>query len=276
MTHTNELMAGERFDFGGNWANFLRTLDDERIAEAEKSLRAMLEADSLTGKTFLDVGSGSGLFSLAARRLGARVHSFDFDPRSVACTAELRKRYFPDDPDWRIEEGSVLDSEYLERLGRFDILYSWGVLHHTGNLYQALENVTRLVKDGGDFFISIYNDTGSSSRRWRWIKKTYCRLPRLLRTPFAIAVAAPIQIYPFTVYLVRGKLALFIDKRRSYNKQRGMSWWHDQIDWIGGYPYETAKPEEIFEFCKARGFRLERLVTCGGGNACNQFVFSKG
>jgi len=148
--HQNELNAGERFAFGDNWARFLSILNDERIRMAEESLKRMLEVETLAGKSFLDIGSGSGLFSLAARRLGARVHSFDYDPQSVACTAELKRRYFPDDAQWVVEEGSALDMDYLNRLGQFDVVYSWGVLHHTGAMWQALKNVAPLVAGGGD------------------------------------------------------------------------------------------------------------------------------
>ncbi|MBX6392111.1 MAG: 50S ribosomal protein L11 methyltransferase, partial [Burkholderiales bacterium] len=119
-----EISQGERFAFGANWTRFLKTLDEVRIAKAEESLRQMLALQRLDGLRFLDVGSGSGLFSLAARRLGATVHSFDYDPQSVACTSELKRRYFPDDPQWLVEQGSVLDRPYLDQLGRFDIVYS--------------------------------------------------------------------------------------------------------------------------------------------------------
>jgi 2-polyprenyl-3-methyl-5-hydroxy-6-metoxy-1,4-benzoquinol methylase len=109
----------------------------------------MLKVERLDGKSFLDIGSGSGLFSLAARRLGARVHSFDYDQQSVACTAELRRRYFPSAGDWVVERGSALDRDYLARLGTFDVVYSWGVLHHTGDMWRALENVKPLVAERG-------------------------------------------------------------------------------------------------------------------------------
>ncbi|HKY27860.1 MAG TPA: class I SAM-dependent methyltransferase, partial [Pyrinomonadaceae bacterium] len=155
-----EIAQGERFQFGENWKHFLSTLNETRIVEAEKSLKEMLQVEDLTDKSFLDVGSGSGIFSLAAKRLGARVHSFDYDPESVACTMELRRRYFSDDSDWTVEEGSVLDTKYLQSLGKFDVVYSWGVLHHTGKMWQALENVSQPVSRDGKLFIAIYNDIG--------------------------------------------------------------------------------------------------------------------
>src|SRR5213596_3696991 len=129
-SHAIEIAEGERFEFGKNWSYFLAVLDDARIARAEESLKTMLEVKNLKGKSFLDIGSGSGLFSLAARRLGARVHSFDYDPVSVACARELRREYFPGDQEWTIEEGSALDQNYIKSLGHFDVVYSWGVLHH--------------------------------------------------------------------------------------------------------------------------------------------------
>jgi 2-polyprenyl-3-methyl-5-hydroxy-6-metoxy-1,4-benzoquinol methylase len=143
-----------RFSFGKNWTRFLTVLDDERISEAEKSLKTMLNVDDLIGKSFLDIGSGSGLFSLAAHRLGARVHSFDYDPQSVACTAELKCRYFPDDPEWVVEQGDAISQEYMSQLDRFDVVYSWGVLHHTGAMWLGIENaIQRVAGGGGNFFL---------------------------------------------------------------------------------------------------------------------------
>src|SRR5438093_233639 len=172
--HATEIARGQRFEFGRNWARFLSALDDRKIEAATHSLEKTLGVESLDGKRFLDVGSGSGLFSLAARRLGAKVHSFDYDPESVACTGELKLRHFPNDNSWKIEAGSVLNHDYLRQLGEFEIVYCWGVLHHTGAMWQALENITGLVGEGGKLFIALYNDQGFKSKAWRKMKRFYC------------------------------------------------------------------------------------------------------
>jgi 2-polyprenyl-6-hydroxyphenyl methylase/3-demethylubiquinone-9 3-methyltransferase len=265
-----------RFAFGRNWQRFLAVVDEERIAEAERSLRDMLGFESLEGRTFLDIGSGSGLFSLAALRLGAeRVHSFDFDGDSVACTRELRRRWFPEQARWTIEQASILDQEYVAGLGRWDVVYAWGVLHHTGGMWRALDLAHTTVDADGRLFVSIYNDQGPRSAAWRQVKRTYNALPPGLRMAFTVAVMGPRELLTFAKCTVRGAAGSYLRGWTNYQRQRGMSRWHDIVDWVGGYPFEVAKPEEVFEFVRASGFRLERLVTRGGGLGCNEFVFTR-
>jgi len=261
-----------RFGFGANWQQFLNNLTDGKIREAEKSLTEWLGLKDLTGKTFLDIGSGSGLFSLAARNLGAKVFSFDYDPDSVSCTASLKERYYKEDSDWQVERGDILNKEYLAKFDKFDIVYSWGVLHHTGDMYTAFTNAENLVKEHGILFIAIYNDQGRESRNWTRIKKAYNRWPKFARIfliiPCFIKTWFPAFIYDFT------KKRPFYTWR-NYESNRGMTPWIDFIDWIGGYPFEVAKPEEVFDFFHARGFYLEKMVTEGKGYGCNQFVFKR-
>jgi 2-polyprenyl-6-hydroxyphenyl methylase/3-demethylubiquinone-9 3-methyltransferase len=232
----------------------------------------MLGVRDLSGKTFVDAGSGSGLFSLAARRLGARVHSFDYDPHSVACTMELKRRYFDGDEHWIIEEGSVLDQRFLAGLGQFDVVYSWGVLHHTGAMWTALENVIPLVRKGGTLFIAIYNDQGTPSRRWTKVKRFYNRLPAKLRFLVTVPVFCQQCWRPILKATLRGRP---LEPWRIRKQQRGMSLWWDLVDWVGGYPFEVARPEEIYRFYRDRGFTLRELTTSGGSMGCNEFVFTK-
>ncbi len=264
-----EVNSGDRFEFGKNWKQFLTTLNDTRIEEAELSLKQLLEVSTLDGRHLLDIGSGSGLFSLAARRLGAKVTSFDYDPNSVGCTRELRQRYYPDDPNWTVMEGSVLDKAFLESLGQFDLVYSWGVLHHTGQMWNAIKNAARRVAPGGQFSLAIYNNQGFSSKVWLWIKKAYNVLPKPLR--FLVLYPCFVRLWlPTTIKdLLRGKpFATW----KGYYHSRGMSPWFDVIDWVGGYPFEVASTDEIEDFLRPMGFEPTLVKDCGG-HGCNEFTF---
>lgn len=232
--HATEVSRGDRFEFGANWVRFLSVLNKDRIAQAQESLREMLGVSHLHGKRLLDFGSGSGLFSLAARRLGAAVHSFDYDPKSVGCTQELKRRYVAGDSQWLIEEGSVLDRDYLGRLGQFDVVYSWGVLHHAGAMWQTLENVAPLVAGGGQLFIAIANDQGGWSRRWRILNRIYNVLPRFAR-PYALAVMGTRELKFLAIFILKGKaMRLLLEHPQLFRAQP--SWYEllarfDRLDW---------------------------------------------
>jgi 2-polyprenyl-6-hydroxyphenyl methylase/3-demethylubiquinone-9 3-methyltransferase len=266
--------AQSRFSFGANWQSFVnQALTPERIHEAVDSLRTFFGVNDFEGQTFLDIGCGSGLFSLSARKLGAKVHSFDLDPLSVACATELKRRYFPEDSKWTIDQGSVLDGDYLNSLGQFNLVYSWGVLHHTGAMWQALGNVIPLVAEEGKLYISIYNDQGDASRRWAALKKFYNQSPKPVRISIVLMVGVLWFIRSAFGRLIQCKNPLPFKEWAEEKKNRGMSVWHDLVDWVGGHPFEVAKPEEIFDFYRDEGFVLMRLKTRGGKSGCNEFLF---
>lgn len=277
MTTANaEISAGDRFGFGQNWLEFVELVDDTRIEMSIEALKNMLKVDTLEGLTFLDVGSGSGLSSLAAWRLGATVHSFDFDPSSVACTRELRDRFAGSDSTrWEIEQGSALDASYLSGLGTFDVVYSWGVLHHTGDMWTALANMVDLVDDGGALFISIYNDQGRASRTWTKVKKSYNSAGDAGRRAIVEAARGYFALRRMDPLRRAYRIARRLPAPKSTVRPRGMDRQRDLVDWVGGWPFEVAKPEQIFDLYHDRGFTLERLSTCAGGLGCNEFVFRK-
>lgn len=259
-----------RFAFGKNWRSYIQKLDEEKIQLAVDSLRVMLNKENFGGLRFLDAGCGSGLFSLAALRLGAsEVVSFDVDSDSVECAQRLNERFGPLS-QWHILHGSVLDEQFVSRLGRFDIVYSWGVLHHTGAMWQALRNIVDTVRPGGFLFLSIYNSQGVISKLWRIVKLLYNHAPQWARWCMASA-------YYLAILLVRTLSGILSRSPvRTWYKAapRGMNLWHDAIDWMGGYPFEVATPEALFDFFRDQGFQLEKMKLARG-SGCNEFVFAK-
>lgn len=268
-THTQEVDSGQRFEFGKNWRSFIQTLTQEQIQVAESSIKEILECEDLTNKSFLDVGSGSGIFSLSAKRLGAKkICSFDYDPDSVGCTKELKSKYFNDDTNWSIVEGSVLDKQFLCSLGQFDIVYSWGVLHHTGQMWDAIKNIEPMVSDGGVIHISLYNDQEIMSKFWTAVKKAYCS---------NVALKWLILLIFFPLFFI-AEVALGVIKygnpltHLARHKRRGMAWFNDWVDWLGGYPFEVATPDEVIDFFWNKGYVLKKLISTNG-SGCNQFLF---
>jgi len=258
-----------RFDFGTNWRRFLEGVDEQRIAAAQASLRDLV--GDLTRASFLDVGSGSGLSSLAAIRLGASsVFSFDFDPECVACTKELKRRYAPEAAHWRIERGYSLDSESLRQLGRFQVVYSWGVLHHTGDLWRALHNVGTLVEPGGLLVLALYRDQGLESRFWLGVKRVYNR-NRLSRAAMVGTFVPAFFARGVVSDLVRGRYPA--QRFREYERHRGMSMFRDWVDWLGGMPFEVASPEKVATFYRRRGFELAQVRIAEGSVRNNEYVF---
>lgn len=266
--------------FGRNWQYFVQNyLNEERIELASKSLVDFAGRERIQGKRFIDVGCGSGLFSLAAFRLGAEsIMSFDIDPLAVRC-CEYLKEQAGNPKNWQIRTGNILDKGFLSQLGKYDFVYAWGSLHHTGDLWRALENALDLVAERGYIYLAIYNRSEcfgihsdgriGSSRFWVFIKRLYHILPSILQdlTDYLSIVML------FFVYLLMFKNP--IEKFKTYTRDpRGMPLKIIIKDWLGGYPYEFASVDEVFKFVKARNFTLENLKA-NDGLLNNEYLFKK-
>jgi SAM-dependent methyltransferase len=264
----------DAFRFGRNWQRYVADyLAPERERIAADSLRDLLEVD-LTGRTFLDIGCGSGLFSLCAHNAGAdTVVSVDVDPDSVAATSALRERAGAPE-NWRVIHGSILDPRVVDELPSADVVYSWGVLHHTGDMWTAIRNASRLVAPSGIFCIAIYNRVNGrflDSDRWLKIKRAYNHSSR--RRQIAMEWAYTLQ---WGLAEVRSRNNPF-RVAREYKQSRGMALRTDLIDWLGGYPYEFATTDEIVRFCEdelgMRTRKVVELLPLETGN--NEFVFER-
>jgi SAM-dependent methyltransferase len=263
----------DAFHFGRNWQRYVSGyLDPDRERIAAESLRDLL--GDISGKRFLDIGCGSGLFSLCAYRAGAaEVISIDVDPDAVDATRQLHAAA-GSPSNWRILHRSILDDQLLSEVGPVDVVYSWGVLHHTGEMYTAIRNAAELVPPGGRFTIAIYNrvtERWLNSQRWWRIKRTYNHAPRPVQVTMELTYA---------LYWLLGRLRNRqnpIREAREYRRSRGMALWTDLVDWLGGYPYEFATAQEIVDFCEGSCelICLRVIAVPGNGTGNNQFVFER-
>jgi 2-polyprenyl-6-hydroxyphenyl methylase/3-demethylubiquinone-9 3-methyltransferase len=258
------------FRFGENWQSFVATVDDDRIAAAEAGLLRLLPAAALRGSRFLDIGCGSGLSALAAGRLGAAaVDAIDADPASVEAARALLGK-FAVGYAWSVEPASVFDLS-PERRGTYDIVYSWGVLHHTGDLWRAVDCACAMVRPGGRLAVALYRRTPLCGF-WTWEKRLYAGAgPATQR-----AIAALYKVAYRAGLIATGRNpAAYIARYRS---DRGMDWRHDVHDWLGGYPYESTDPTTVERVLREHGFALERVfehrAAAGGlfGSHCDEYV----
>ena len=255
-----------KFEFGENWKYFLREISNHNINYSKKALVKFTKIKSFKNKNFIDIGCGSGLSSLAAMKLGANVLSIDVDVRSIECTKYLKKKYYKNSKKWEIKKVSILNTKKINQLKKFDFVYSWGVLHHTGNLKKSLRNTESLCNKKGLIYLALYNDQGNKSHRWKFVKKFYVK-NNIIVKKLVLLLFSPFFLFkPFLKSIFNNKLKL---------RNRGMSHYFDFIDWIGGYPFEVSKLEKIINFFIKKNYKLLNLKTCGGGHGNNEFLFKK-
>lgn len=264
----------ERFGFGENWMNYLNKLSTEQIEAAKKSMNEFLTSEMLKGKSFIDIGSGSGLHSLVAAMQGANVYSFDYDLDSFTATSKIKEKYLPEYDLWKVSQGSVLDDTFMNTLPQYEIVYSWGVLHHTGSMWKAISNAISLVAKDGHFFIAIYNKQGWKSKFWWYIKYLYNKLPRVLQKPYAIFLGIIFITLNIVKYTLMLKPGIAINSLKNYKQGRGMNIVNDIIDWMGGFPYEYATVKELDDFFAEKGFTLIKVKEATS-LGCHEILFKK-
>lgn len=259
---TDLLAAESHFAFGKNWRSFAGLIDDQRISGSDAGIARLFPGDELKGKTVIDIGCGSGLPALSILRKGAEhVTCIDIDADSVAAARQTLSAHAPP-KNWSAEVKSVFDLT-----GQFDVVYSWGVLHHTGDMVRAVQKAGEAVKPGGLLAIALYAKTPLCGF-WRIEKRIYRKMPR------------PIQkLVQYAFAMTEAGLRVVTGRKTTKVKARGMDGMHDIHDWLGGYPYESASPQEIT--ATLSGFTLEREILVPGGrhgllgSGCDEYVFRR-
>ena len=254
--------TGITFSFGENWSEFNRAPSPHRVGSAAEDLREWFGVDNISGKTVADVGCGSGLHSMAFLENGAAsVTSIDVDPSSVAATKSLQSESVK--ARWSLGEGSVLDPTLPMQIGTFDIVYSWGVLHHTGAMWNAIRNCSQLCSENGLLMLAIYQG-GHFFEDHLHLKQQYNRAAQPERDRMIRKEAGVDDGRPLTELITSAEL----------QKQRGMNIVTDAIDWLGGLPYETAIVSEILAFVIGLGFAPLKVMEENQGG-CSIFLFRR-
>ncbi|HUQ65005.1 MAG TPA: class I SAM-dependent methyltransferase [Flavitalea sp.] len=161
--------------------------------------------------------------------------------------------------------GSILDKTFIEQLGQFDLVYSWGVLHHTGNMWEAIDNALTLVRQNGFFYLTIYKDDSydHSIRQ----KKNYNSA-----SSFGKKI-----IESYHIFRIMVKRILHLKNPFTWNEklERGMNIYHDLVDWLGGLPYEAASEDEMLQWGIRNNLKLKRILCKGNYGSCNYYLFQK-
>lgn len=273
----------EHYKFGKNWKRFIDTsYTKKRVEIAQKCMLDTLLRPNLDNQSILDIGCGSGIHSLAALRSGARfVTSMDYDLDSVRTAWQLWKAEGKP-RNWKIIHGDVLDESFMSRFEDIDIVYSWGVLHHTGNMYKAIKNAALPLKkshSGGVFFIALYSYNiyqsylGKSPENWLEIKQKYNAAGYFRKRYMEYQHLYDTYFWNMDRWTEAPKYFVkMLKAARDYKKARGMDLMTDVRDWLGGWPMDFVHEEECVEFCdKKLDMRLARMLT-GAGNT--EFVFA--
>ena len=265
--------ASSHFAFGENWASYAALINDAAIAESKRGLLKLIPHEQLQGRSFMDIGCGSGLHALAAAELGVgRILAVDIDPVSVETTRKVLSTRAASVP-WQAENVSVFDLD-PSRFGTFDIVYSWGVLHHTGDMWAAVRKAAAMVAPRGLLALALYRSTYMDAF-WKLEKRWYAHA-----SPSAQRVAQRIYIAAYGLAWPVSGRGSFRDMVANYRSARGMDFYHDVHDWLGGYPYEAALAPEIDERLVALGFKAERVFARGKasgvlGSGCDEYVYRR-
>jgi 2-polyprenyl-3-methyl-5-hydroxy-6-metoxy-1,4-benzoquinol methylase len=261
----------KRFEFGRNWRQFVdRHYSQEAVDVSRAHILDFMKRPDLKGLSVIDIGCGSGIHSMAIFQAGAAaIHSFDYDPTSVEATTIVRDKA-GSPPHWSVEQGSALDESYMRTLATYDLVYSWGVLHHTGDVWKAIDLAAERVRPGGLFYIALYSadvQKDPTPEFWLDVKRTYVSSGWLRRRYMDFW-----YVWRFMMHRNPARIPVVLKRMHDHGKTRGMNMFTDIRDWLGGWPMEFVWDADAIRFCEQRGLALKEIST---GEANTEFLFER-
>jgi SAM-dependent methyltransferase len=208
-----------------------------------------LEPQWFWGKRVLDAGSGNGRWTVGLLRLGCDVLAVDASSHALDRVSEAVREHAPGSLD-RLETRAVdlLDLPADLAAERFDLVFSFGVLHHTGDTYAALRNVAALVRDGGVLFLYLYGQQSVSGR-----SRAALELRRLALAPLPFELKRRlIAKRGVDVHQAFDQLSPMINTRHTFEQVHG--WLEDEG--FSGIE-QTIDHSELFVRAQREGARLE-------------------
>ncbi len=232
----------------------------EYIPEYEASEKHWLlfySPEEVKGKTVLDAGCGTGVFSIIFARNGAaKVTGIDISPGSLGTARGLKEKFGLANAEFQQQD--MLHLSFRD--ASFDIVWAWGTVHHTTDPLGAITELIRVLKPGGSLFLAIYKQT---SVTWihEIIRKTMIRTPRWSWN--VLAKAGAFMLTP----------VVFLFKRRQKSR-KGEKLSELILDWYFVPIRHYYTPEEIRVFLERKKFRIEKyLAHSGRFNSSSNFIY---
>ena len=224
---------------------------------SETHWKIFYSPQDIEGKSVLDAGCGTGIFSIIFARNGAAsVLGIDISEGSLETAKALKTKFDLENASFQKQD--MLDLPFADE--SFDIVWAWGTVHHTTDPFKAMSELIRVLRAEGSILLAVYTRTRVTFLH-EIIRKALVRTPR--KTWKALSKILALVLSP-VVYFFKKR-----EKSRKGEKLEELI-----MDWyfvpIRHYYY----PEEIKVFLEEQGFTIEKYLPASGRfNSTSNFIY---
>ncbi|MFQ6107920.1 MAG: class I SAM-dependent methyltransferase [Candidatus Aminicenantales bacterium] len=234
------------------WQNYT-----PEYAASKKHWALFFDPEEVLNKSVLDAGCGTGVFSIIFARMGAlSVVGIDISKRSLERAQRQADQLGLQNATF--QKVNMLRLPFTDAC--FDIVWSWGSVHHTADPFGCLAELIRVLKPGGSLLVAVYRRTGLTFLH-ETLRKGLIRLPSKYWIPFSrflSLVAAP-------------GISLFKKRDKS---RKGEKLEQLLFDWFFVPIRHSYLPEEIKSFLVKRGLVIKKYLPFSGRfNSTSNFIF---